>query len=401
MTKEAQFVAECVRRTLVPLWQTESGRSLSGGVEWTDVDASLSWDRVLEIARGNAVVPLVTAALDDDEWLDAADVTVPDEVRSRLRSTNRHNAARNLSLAGALHRVLEVLESAGVRAIPFKGPVLATTAYGDLTRRSFGDIDLLISEPQRETARTTLQENGFERVDPYSDPEIDRSRVLTRPVKEYEFRELDGESHVELRWSFETTGLPSFETLWDRRTTATVAGEAVPALAPVDVVLTQATHLTQHACRRLAWMADVAAATARVHDWDRLLAAVETRGLRHRVSVALRIAVQLFDAPVPARLWQAGRLPDCSASATAAIERWLRSPVDTTTLLDEFRFKAGLLPPRDALRAVVDTVFVPRYDEYEALPLPPALHPLYYVYRPLRLAARYGPWSDATHPSRQ
>lgn len=385
MTAEARFILKCVRDSLVPLWadEAQSGRSQVGS--FAESEASLDWDRVFDIAAGNAVVPHVTAALTE------SDGTVPAAVRERFRAQTRRNAAENLSRVASLQEVLTALNDADVRAIPFKGPVLAETAYGDLSRRTFSDVDVLIAPRERETARAVLAGLGFDRSGPYSQPAIERSTVFAGQVSEYEFHRPLDDARVELRWTFETADIPNFDTLWERRTTATVAGEQVPALAPVDVGLTQTSHLTKHASRRLAWMADVAAASACIADWDGFLATVAERDLQHAVSVALRIAVDAFDAPVPERVWNTGTLPDQRDVAARAIEDWVAAPVDTTTLLDELLFKTRYLPPRESLRTIANTVFVPRHDEYDAKPLPPRLHHLYYCYRPLRLASIYAP----------
>jgi hypothetical protein len=384
LTDEARFVVSCVRAALATQRRTDTQNltTLFGP------EPAVSWKRVIEIADGNAVLPLVAKGLNE------SNLVVPSDVSATIQERTRHNGAQNLVLANALSEVIDVFDSAGVRAIPFKGPVLATSAYGDLSRRTFGDVDVLVPPEDQEAARQTVESIGYERVDPYRRPDIERSRVLGRTKHEYEFHREDDDSTVELRWAFDTRGLPSFETLWNRRTTCRLLDTEVPMLSPLDVVLTQTTHLTEHACRRLAWVADVAAATTLVTDWEQVLGAAGGRELSRRVSVALRLAVDRFDAPVPDRIWEDGGLPDCSDVAASAHERWLASPVDTTTLFDEFRFETRLLPSLSAARAIAHTLFVPRHDEYEAFPLPPALHLLYYLYRPLRLGWLYLPWSS-------
>ena len=44
---------------------------------------------------------------------------------------------------------------------------------------------------------------------------------------------------------------------------------------------------------------------------------------------------------------------------------------------------------RDALVSALRALFVPTLSDWEALTLPPKLHPLYYAFRPVRLSKTY------------
>ena len=65
--------------------------------------------------------------------------------------SSRCNTRRNLVANGRIVPHLAALEAAGVRAVPYKGPVLAAQAYGDIALRQFADLDIVV--PQREIAR--------------------------------------------------------------------------------------------------------------------------------------------------------------------------------------------------------------------------------------------------------
>ncbi|GAG91885.1 unnamed protein product, partial [marine sediment metagenome] len=69
---------------------------------------------------------------------------VPDDTLEQLRAYFLTNAKRNLFLTGKLLRLLELLKDNGILAVPFKGPVLAESVYGDLSLRQFADLDILV-----------------------------------------------------------------------------------------------------------------------------------------------------------------------------------------------------------------------------------------------------------------
>jgi hypothetical protein len=56
----------------------------------------------------------------------------------------------------------------------------------------------------------------------------------------------------------------------------------------------------------------------------------------------------------------------------------------------EFFFVRSLDRLSDRMRCALDYVFSPTLAEWSFLPLPAPLRPLYYLLRPLRLAAKYG-----------
>ena len=56
---------------------------------------------------------------------------------------------------------MQHFERRQLRAVPYKGPVLAQSAYGDLGLRSFSDLDFLISPADFERAKQALAEIGY------------------------------------------------------------------------------------------------------------------------------------------------------------------------------------------------------------------------------------------------
>ncbi|MEK7856765.1 MAG: nucleotidyltransferase family protein, partial [Acidobacteriota bacterium] len=45
--------------------------------------------------------------------------------------------------------------------LPFKGPLLALQAYGDISMRRFGDLDVLVKPKHFKAAVDLLSANGF------------------------------------------------------------------------------------------------------------------------------------------------------------------------------------------------------------------------------------------------
>jgi hypothetical protein len=56
---------------------------------------------------------------------------------------------------------VHLLESYEIPAIAYKGPTLAVSAYGNLSLRQFGDLDILVQDRAYERARQLLIKQGF------------------------------------------------------------------------------------------------------------------------------------------------------------------------------------------------------------------------------------------------
>src|SRR5205823_3259895 len=97
------------------------------------------WSRVQWLAQRHAVTPLVHQAL---ARLPAG--SVRGDVVETFRATVEQNGIRNLEQSAELIRLLERLEGAGIEAVPYKGPVLASEVYGDVALREFVDLDILV-----------------------------------------------------------------------------------------------------------------------------------------------------------------------------------------------------------------------------------------------------------------
>ncbi|MGA7126342.1 MAG: nucleotidyltransferase family protein, partial [Chthoniobacterales bacterium] len=111
----------------------------------------LEWDFVLSEATENSVGPLLEMNLRA-----VVANAAPAAAMERLKVTCRANTVRCLFLAAELHKILELFRAAGIVAIPYKGPVLAEQAYGNLTLRDFDDLDIILPQGDLQKAHEVM-----------------------------------------------------------------------------------------------------------------------------------------------------------------------------------------------------------------------------------------------------
>lgn len=219
----------------------------------------LDWDYLLKLARQHGVTPLLY-----EQLTAAAESAVPDATREQLRNAFRRNAEQNLYRTSELHRLLARFDDRDLHVLPFKGPVLAETAYGSVSLREFRDLDLLVSKQDMPEATALLRAEGYtinKNAHPDTPADIVRGRTVVQSPFEFDFYRARDASEVDVRWQLGRPGrllALSFDALWQRRQRAELVGTPVQTLSSEDRVIVLASHGTGHSWRRLEWICDFA-----------------------------------------------------------------------------------------------------------------------------------------------
>src|SRR5215469_7066735 len=96
------------------------------------LERPINWKLLLGEAHRHSVLPLLAHHLHQYFW-----PQIPQHVRDLLTEASRSSQRRNLALRTELLRILAILKSAKVPAIPLKGPLLAVQAYSNSALRMY------------------------------------------------------------------------------------------------------------------------------------------------------------------------------------------------------------------------------------------------------------------------
>lgn len=364
---------------------TVSERSPSDAVD----TARLDWQYVHNLARRHGVVPLLDRYLDRMEEHD-----VPGAVRENVATAATEVGRINLQFAGVLHRLADSFEEAGVRAVPFKGPVLAEVAYGGLGLRQFTDLDFLVVREDIPAAVDLLNAFGYELetdLGPYSVPDLVDGGGRIRPPPDLALVDPETNVTVELRYTHDPdgaleSGSLKVPALWRRRCTVPVAGRSCPALSPADRLVVLTTHGTKHIWRRLEWLADLAGVATRTDpDWETARALAADRQVCPEFDLGVVLVSTVFDVEIPDSVVRSARNRDVVCStANAVLSRFVEQPMQMPSRVSHARLWARL---RD--EPVYRSVFTPvNVADYRFVTLPEPMWPLYRVLRPFRLGIK-------------
>jgi len=352
----------------------------------------IDWEYVIAIAYAHGLLPL----LHEHVATAAADL-VPAHLLSRLKRESVANSQNVLHLIGKQLRVYKLFKENSVPAALFKGPLLSQMAYGEMSLRQAGDIDLLINRRDFTQARLLLESLGYEMT-----PRLTPAQLSSHLSNHCEIQFMRDEwlTVVDLHWdlaprSFVFGVKP--EDVMSRLQSVSLAGTTVETFGAEDLLLYQAMHGAKHLWRRLEWiscLAESLRATTTI-DWDTLVDRAAKAHATRILALGLRLVEEFSDAPVPSEVFAAVDPEKAMQRMATQIRAQLFTmfgPAESTeTNLYNLRIMDR---KRDVLVSVLRSIFVPTLPDWQSLALPASLHPLYYAYRPLRLSKVY--WRKLT-----
>jgi hypothetical protein len=349
----------------------------------------LDWDFLLGEAAENSVTPLLARQLPAS----AAGVLAAAQIE-QLKEAARANTVRSLLMVAELLKIMDAFGSEGIQAVPYKGPVLASQAYADVTLREFDDLDVILRQRDMPKANDTLSGLGFHPKFPWALSPPASSALVPG---EYNYRDNDHRMIVELHTELTLRHFPvppDLDALARRLVPVSLSGHEVRTFSPEDGLPILCIHGSKDFWERIVWIADLAE-LIQAHpqlDWDQVFRCAELLGARRMLHIGLALAAELLDAPLPDAILSRVRSDRTAASISREVrQRLLSRAAPRMGAAERFRFRRRMLPGalagwRYSLRLAV----VPAEEDWGMARLPRALAPLYVALRPLRLLRKYG-----------
>jgi hypothetical protein len=346
------------------------------------------WDAAIDLARAHWLHPLIAWQL----RCACADLLEP-ALAAHLHQILRLSTAKHLLLSADLAKALDIFQAHGIEAVPIKGPLLAAALCDEIPWRDSVDLDLLVRRTEITRAKDALIAAGY-RLDSQLPPGEENAAfhwrsqlVLLR----------DGPAPaIDLHWQLLPSLFPCaryFDSVWQRLEHTDCHGRQVLTFAPEDHLFFLCAHAARHSWHSLRLAADVARL---IHvnaelDWDRAVGAARKSDGAAVLALGLWIVNRLLQVPLPAgvRSWVNGSM-GAGKFASTLIDRMLTITPEqhecSAELGLQLRLAGGWWPK---LRCAAGYALLPS-DADGVLSLPARLSFLYYVYRPVRLTAKYG-----------
>jgi hypothetical protein len=352
------------------------------------VDGELDWTYLREEATRQGMMPLLYRHLNS-----VCPQSVPPAILGAMRNAFITNSQVCLYLFSELGRLVNLLDRHGITAIAFKGPTLSASVYGDIALRQAGDLDILIAPVAFESAKELLSSGGYR-----MHPQLTQSQQAAhlRSHCEIEFWSNDLRV-VDLHWRL---SLKSFQFSLDgtdvieRSTPISIQGASVRTFSDEDMILYLCFHGAKHYWSRLEWISSLAEfiRSNQNIDWPIVIARANRARALRMLGLGLMLAQELGDVDVLDCVFSSHDGLESLKNYAAEIQRELFARgTGPPGRFEMFRSNLRIMDRRsDAITGLLRSIFIPTISDWQALTLPAALYPLYYLFRPLRLLKEYG-----------
>jgi hypothetical protein len=343
---------------------------------------------VVAVASQHGVLPTVYKTLrklSQEHRLNEEHSTTLQPLIAELKSAYMQIARRNMMMTAELLRIVKLLEQNGIMALPFKGPTLAQLAYGDITLRQFGDLDILIKQADVEMAAELLESSGYQNT--LQIPQNQEERWYRR-AKDMVLFHPGKQIYVELHWHLLDEDHPvkfDARSVWENPQTVMINGQAIRTFSNESLVCYLGIHGSKHLWERLGWIKDIdqMVRTGAI-DWERIHTG---GGERRMLLLGFYLADDFFRTPLPNRLHRQIDGPVWLSELRGFI---LGSWNTHGGMFSDTAAMLRLFPTlRMKLRYLHKVIITPSKHEYRFADFPKGLHWLYYIVRLYLLIRKY------------
>jgi hypothetical protein len=376
MTREMELLLLASRREVMP----DAAARLAGlALE------PLDWLRIASLASDHHVIPLVAKNL-----AALANSSVPEPLRNFLIQSAQQTAVRNLALTAELLRVLEEFQKAGIRGLPYKGLICAAMAYGNISLRQFGDLDIVVREAKIESARRILLAMGYATEEDeleFSGRHAPGQYVFWREHSRYLL-----ELHTEKTMRYYPLPL-DLEKLEQRARPVALGGREGLTFSPEDTLILLCVHGSKHFWNRLLWIVDIAELSEHTAlDWRAAFDRAEEMQCARMVRLGLRLAVDLAGARLPPEILRRVESDRITGGLAKQVQAMLfREAAEEPGAWQRLLFRVRMSDHRwSGLLQTLRLATQATEEDRQAARLPRRLEALYAVARPLHLIGKYG-----------
>jgi hypothetical protein len=316
---------------------------------------------------------------------------LPESVVVEFQRRLRAHALRSMQLTTQLFQILDLLKGEGIRALAFKGPVLAQQLYDQPFRREFVDLDILVPAEAVGRIIALLGADGFEAQFGLTPGQ------LTRFQKNWCEMALYNRARniiVDIHWRLfppDYSFSPAAETAWEATGKVFIAQRPITTFSIENQLLFACLHQAKHNWSRLGWVMDLAALVKQSPhmNWKEVQHRAGCFGTARMIRISLQLIQNLFSVPLPSTVgeWAA---PDKQSESIAGRveERLLSADPNGGERIPDPLFRAAMESKYDRAAYWFQSIFRPTPLEWALVPLPDWLYALYYPIRVARLVCK-------------
>jgi hypothetical protein len=346
---------------------------------------SIDWDKFKRLAIRHKVLPLIHVFLKKKY-----PEVVPVFLAAEFKKTFFLTSANNLYFTAILHKVIEFFDDSNIECVPLKGPVISEQLYGDINRRFFFDLDILVPVEKSFQAFSLLISKGF----------IPELNLNEKQFDAY----MNSEDHiilstgkrnviVELHWELSARYLSkpfTFEQIRQQVQEYNFSGKKILTFSNADLLVYLCLHGSKHIWETLELIYLVATLLNQDLDWGRILTLAKTTHCYRKLLLGLSLCRYFFNCNLPKEIHV---LIDSDAKVKElelyVIQLLLEPPENNAWESSKSKFTryqfVALDRLQDKVRYLFFMVLFPTNNDWASITLTDKYSFLYYLTRPFRL----------------
>ncbi|MFQ3613352.1 MAG: nucleotidyltransferase family protein [Cyanobacteriota bacterium] len=211
------------------------------------------------------------------------------EWRVNLRAFLNRKRLQNLSLLGEFLQLQHRCQKAGIPILGFKGPILAHQLFGDVTKRSYCDLDILVEEENLDQLAELLQTSGYQarQISGFIE---NGDRYFIDPNRGYCI-----DLHSALTPSYYPIPI-DYTKLWKELISINLQGNSVLAFTPETLLVLLCIHGTKDNWQQLKWICDIAQLLTSFPklDWNYIHSLTNDFRSRQALVLSLNLCEEVF-----------------------------------------------------------------------------------------------------------
>jgi Uncharacterised nucleotidyltransferase len=223
--------------------------------------------------------------------------SVPEDAFNQLRSLFYTIAQRSLMLTGELVKILRLLQENGISAVPYKGPVLATSLYGNVALRQFCDLDILVQRQDVLEFKKLLIAQGYRAQVQLTEAE-EIAYLQDKSKHTYNFIHDSKRIMIEVHWRITPQYTSSIEPkhIWKNLKESSFGGITISTLSLENWLPILCVHASRHCWEKLSWLSDIAEIIRRNPeiDWEIIIKEASDLDCRRMLFIGIYLTYNLI-----------------------------------------------------------------------------------------------------------
>lgn len=259
---------------------------------------SINWNNLISISKRHGLIPHYFY---QENYLQSC---VPQDIYEILKSIHINQVQYALNHTACLLKISDLLFKENIGYLWLKGPCLAQSLYGNVSSRSYVDIDLFIDINYFNSVNRILESLGFKADIEPGTLNLSQWSIFCKFRNQLLYFNRSQNIQLELHWQL-LNPIYLFNIDYDNvvknTTTINISNKQIPTLAKDFNFLFLSSHGAKHGWHKLSWLKDIdTIIRSDTISWEIIIDQARKYGLIRIINQTLLLANIIYESPIPA-----------------------------------------------------------------------------------------------------